>query len=334
MPVSGSMHCSCGRSPARPGDRPLVVVPTGALQSLPWSILLRAAAGQSRDAIGRPLARWPARRRPGRARYGGTGPGAYRCPARVPGRRGACTRSAALRNSGDGPGVAAWMARAGLAAHGRILPKRPAVHLTDVRRRPAHRLRLNGAARGYRASSGPGRLRRWLIHIRAGDELLGLRRDIPRPGTRHVIASVVPVPDAETAPLMIAFHRLLAAGEPAAPALARAQEQLGHTHPPARKQQLDSSASGRHSSCNRPLRRRYQNDQFGPSAGPGPPTPSELDYRGLMTSAAMRCINPAAACSSPKQETSRVRRSSCLRIIGCVILQCSWPPCWPALIWC
>ncbi len=69
--------------------------------------------------------------------------------------------------------------------------------------------------------------------MRAGDELLGLSATFLALGTRHIIASVVPVPDAETAPLMIAFHRLLAAGVPATPALAQAQKQLGDSHPAA-----------------------------------------------------------------------------------------------------
>ncbi len=46
-------------------------------------------------------------------------------------------------------------------------------------------------------------------------------------------ADMVPVPDAETAPLMIEFHRLLATGVPATPALAQAQKHLGDSHPAA-----------------------------------------------------------------------------------------------------
>jgi len=43
----------------------------------------------------------------------------------------------------------------------------------------------------------------------------------------QLVASVVPVPDAETAPLMVAFHQRLAAGAPPASALAAAQNELG-----------------------------------------------------------------------------------------------------------
>jgi len=60
----------------------------------------------------------------------------------------------------------------------------------------------------------------------AGDELLGLGAMFLARGASQLVASPLPVPDAETAPLMTAFHRRLAAGLPVAEALARAQEQL------------------------------------------------------------------------------------------------------------
>ena len=43
------------------------------------------------------------------------------------------------------------------------------------------------------------------------------------------MASPLPVPDSETAPLMTAFHRRIAAGRPVAEALADAQEQMRGT---------------------------------------------------------------------------------------------------------
>jgi CHAT domain-containing protein len=49
----------------------------------------------------------------------------------------------------------------------------------------------------------------------------------------------MPIPDAETAPLMIAFHRLLAAGQPPAGALAAAQE-----HAAAADQTAMAAAAG------------------------------------------------------------------------------------------
>lgn len=49
--------------------------------------------------------------------------------------------------------------------------------------------------------------------------------------TGQLVAPVISVLDVETAPLMVAFHRLLAAGQPAAIALARAQQDVASHHP-------------------------------------------------------------------------------------------------------
>ena len=62
--------------------------------------------------------------------------------------------------------------------------------------------------------------------VRTGDELLGLSATFIGRGAAQLVASVLPVPDAETAPLMVAFHRGLASGSSPAAALAAAQQQL------------------------------------------------------------------------------------------------------------
>jgi CHAT domain-containing protein len=64
--------------------------------------------------------------------------------------------------------------------------------------------------------------------VRTGDELLGLSATLLTRGTSQLIGSVIPVPDAATAPLMVAFHRRLAAGQQAAEALAQAQVEMTH----------------------------------------------------------------------------------------------------------
>jgi CHAT domain-containing protein len=69
--------------------------------------------------------------------------------------------------------------------------------------------------------------------VRAGDELLGLSVTFLSQGTSQLVGSVISVPDAETAPLMVAFHRFLAAGYPAASALARSQQQISSDGTPA-----------------------------------------------------------------------------------------------------
>jgi CHAT domain-containing protein len=63
-----------------------------------------------------------------------------------------------------------------------------------------------------------------------GDELLGLSAALLASGTRTIIASVVPVPDAAARRLMLAFHRRLAAGASPASALAEAQAGLRADH--------------------------------------------------------------------------------------------------------
>ena len=59
-----------------------------------------------------------------------------------------------------------------------------------------------------------------------GDELIGLSATLLALGATNVIASVAPIPDGETTPLMIEVHQRLAAGESAASALAQAQQRL------------------------------------------------------------------------------------------------------------
>jgi len=59
-----------------------------------------------------------------------------------------------------------------------------------------------------------------------GDELLGLTSTLLARGARQVVASVVPVPDAGTAPLMTRFHAAVVAGSSPAAALAQAQTTL------------------------------------------------------------------------------------------------------------
>jgi CHAT domain-containing protein len=65
-----------------------------------------------------------------------------------------------------------------------------------------------------------------LSALHPGDELLGLAAALLGMGTRTVIASVVPVPDATARRMMFAFHRDLLAGHAPAVALARAQARV------------------------------------------------------------------------------------------------------------
>jgi tetratricopeptide (TPR) repeat protein len=218
------------------GGRPLVLVPTGPLQSLPWSVLPSCA--------GRPVtvapsaALWHAGRHAGNARghtMVAVGPGlpgaaseaaAVAALHRVTALTGATARVQAVTTALDGARLAH------LAAHGHIHPDNPLFTSLRFADGPLTVYDLNQLHRAPQvvvlAACDVGR-----SAVRAGDELLGLSATFLALGTRHVIASVVPVPDAETAPLMIAFHQFLAAGEPAAAALAMAQRQLSGTRPAA-----------------------------------------------------------------------------------------------------
>jgi tetratricopeptide (TPR) repeat protein len=217
-------------------DRPLVVVPTGALQSLPWSILP--------SCVGRPVTVTPSAALWHTGLRGG-GQSGHSLVAAGPGLPGADTEVAAIAALYQVTALAGAAATveavttgldgarlAHLAAHGRIHPNNPLftsltfadgpLTVYDVEQlRQAPQLVVLAACDVGRSA------------VRAGDELLGLSAAFLALGTRHVIASVVPAPDVETAPFMIAFHRLLARGVPVTPALAHAQTQLGHSHPAA-----------------------------------------------------------------------------------------------------
>jgi CHAT domain-containing protein len=70
--------------------------------------------------------------------------------------------------------------------------------------------------------------------VRTGDELLGLAATFIARGTVRLIASVVPIPDAETAPLMVALHERIAKGHSPAAALAEAQHAVRDLSPAGR----------------------------------------------------------------------------------------------------
>jgi len=59
-----------------------------------------------------------------------------------------------------------------------------------------------------------------------GDELLGLVSALLSVGTRAVVASVVPVPDVESTPLMVGLHEELGRGRSIAEALGAARAVL------------------------------------------------------------------------------------------------------------
>ncbi|GAA4587830.1 CHAT domain-containing protein [Planotetraspora phitsanulokensis] len=212
-------------------DRPLVVVPSGPLQSLAWSVLpscsgravtvspsatLWHAAAQVRDAGGHIMA--------------AAGPG-------LPGARAEAETVASLHGAPAllvGAGATAERVLdaldgsrlAHLAAHGRLHATNPLfssllladgpLTIYDLERlhRAPHMVVLAACDSGRSV-------------VRAGDELLGLSATFLGLGAQTIIAPVVSVPDAETAPVMVGVHRLLREGHSAAEALARTQQAGG-----------------------------------------------------------------------------------------------------------
>jgi CHAT domain-containing protein len=69
--------------------------------------------------------------------------------------------------------------------------------------------------------------------VLAGDEVMGLTSALFALGTRTAVATVIPVPDAATRPLMLALHDGLRRGLPVARALADAQAGTDRADPAA-----------------------------------------------------------------------------------------------------
>jgi tetratricopeptide (TPR) repeat protein len=218
------------------GDRPLVVVPTGGLHSLPWSILPSCA---HRPVVVSPSATlWhAAATRCGPAAHGvavAAGPG-------LSGARAEAEAVAAIHDGAhamlDGTATVGAVLEAlttvdvmHLAAHGRLSTDNPLFSDLRLHDGPLVVYDLERLPRVPRtvvlAACDSGR-----SVVRTGDELLGLAATFIARGTAQLIASVVPIPDAETAPLMIALHKRLANGHSPAAALAEAQRTVRDLSP-------------------------------------------------------------------------------------------------------
>lgn len=213
------------------GDRPLVVVPIGQLRSTPWS-LLPGCAGRT-VTVSPSAALWlrAASRPRERSADGGrvvlvSGPGLDGAAAEID--QLALAYPAALRLAGAGATVDATLSAldgadvAHIAAHGRLRGDNPlfsALQLADGPLTVYDLERLSDAPRLVllpACQSGVG-------SELAGDEVLGLTAALFALGTRTAVATVIPVPDEATRPLMLALHDGLRRGLSAADALVAAQ---------------------------------------------------------------------------------------------------------------
>jgi hypothetical protein len=212
------------------GDRELVVVPTGLLVTVPWSML--PGCGGRPVTVAPSASIWlTARARiaalpPGRLACAllAAGPGNRRGLAEVamiaalrPGARvltGAAATPAAALAAMDGAGLAH------LAAHGQHVPDNALFSALEL---------AGGQLMGYDLQRGPAPgtvvlscCDLGLADIRPGDEVLGMTTALLASGAGTVVASVTRAGDDAALAVMTALHAALVRGVPTATALAQA----------------------------------------------------------------------------------------------------------------
>ncbi len=218
-------------------DRPLVIVPSAGLQSLPWSVLPSCAdrplVVSPSTALWHAAACLAATPTPATvvAVAGPELPGAEHeakaVAALYPGSvllAGGAATAARLSAAIDGAGLVH------LAAHGAVRADNPLFSALLMADGPFTIYDLERLRRAPRtvvlAACDTGRQ-----HVLAGDEILGFTAALLAGGTATLVAPVVPVPDVETAPFMLAYHAHLRAGRSPAGALASAQAELRSADP-------------------------------------------------------------------------------------------------------
>lgn len=219
-------------------NRPLVIVPAEALQSLPWSVLPSCAGrpvtvSPSATHWARAVARQgPSTPRtlvvagpdlPGAAAEGHVIAGLYREATLL---EGAAATTGATLAAMEG----ATMLH--LSCHGRLRADNPlfssllladgqlTVYELERLQRPAHHVVLAGCDTAK-------------VQVVAGQELLGMAAALLAAGTSTLVASVLPLPDLATVDLMRVYHEALLRGRRPAAALAEAQAGTDEDDPAA-----------------------------------------------------------------------------------------------------
>jgi len=212
--------------------RPLVIVPTGVLHAVPWSLL--PSCGGRPVTVAPSAALWlradAPPRRPGRTVLV-AGPGLPDAAREVEELQALYPGAECL--IGDSATVDAAKALldgaelAHVAAHGRFRADNPLFSSIELADGPLTVYDLEGLRRAP-ATLVLSACDSGLSEVCPGDELMGLASALFALGTRTLIASVVPVADAAVRPLMAALHEGLRQGRRPAAALASAQaEQSG-----------------------------------------------------------------------------------------------------------
>jgi hypothetical protein len=208
------------------GDRPLVVVPTGVLTTVPWSMI--PGCVRRPVTVAPSATTWSAARRRTNSGTGTllvAGPGNERGEPEV-------RAIAALRRSAKVlAGVAATPAAtltaldgvetAHVAAHGHHQPENPLFSTLDLSGGPLLGYDLQ-QVRTPPATVVLSSCDLGLTDIRPGDETLGMATALFGAGTSTVIASVSRVADESAMTAMTRYHRSVAAGDSPATALAAA----------------------------------------------------------------------------------------------------------------
>jgi CHAT domain-containing protein len=210
-------------------DRPLLVIPVGWLQSVPWS-LLPACLGRP-VSVAPSAALWlAASRRPARPhgqvvavagpRLSGAVAEAEAVSALYPG--------SLLLTNGDATAAVTAAAFEGariahVAAHGTVRADNPLFSSLSLADGPytVYDLERLVATPHHVVLAACNSA---LAHVTAGEEVLGLSATLLAQETAALVAPVIAVPDAETVALMTTYHRLLTTGLTPAAALAQAQQ--------------------------------------------------------------------------------------------------------------
>jgi CHAT domain-containing protein/tetratricopeptide (TPR) repeat protein len=222
-------------------DRPLVLVPAGQLQSLPWPILPSCAvrpltvapsAGSwlAARAAGSPAASPAGSRRAGRRAVLVAGPGLpgaaqelAELSALYPGAQvlaGQKATVSAVLQALDGADIAH------VAAHGKFRADNPlfsSLVLADGPLAVYDLERLHRAPRTIMLAACDSAL----SPVRPGDEMTGLAAALLTVGASTVIAAVAPLPDVISAPLARSWHQLVSTGSTPAEALQAARSRQG-----------------------------------------------------------------------------------------------------------
>ncbi len=221
-PIDADLHGAL-----QAGGSEVVIVPTGALHSLPWALLP--------SLCGRPVSVAPSvalfMNRAARTRRGGTtvlvaGPDVPSAAAEVAAISGLYKDAVSLvGESATAGAVASALSGAGtahIAAHGRFRADNAlfsALHLADG---PLTVYELEELCEPPEllvlSSCDVGR-----SDVQPGDELMGAAAAMLSLGSRAIVASVVPVPDAGAPAVMAGFHKRLLAGNSPSVALCRTQ---------------------------------------------------------------------------------------------------------------